>query len=171
MHPATHFAYAIAVGYASIVPIFPPLWWDGLIYVCYVPISSCSSTDNRKLRLDVAVRWLTSRLVPTAASVSGYLIADLSGLLLLLLDCRLGCWPRCIFGCKGATVDTSLRGALCPGAAAWAGKGHNRAALSRDLYGGGRCHHHRRRGQEIHRFVGDIDLRRSIRLRCRYAHW
>lgn len=145
MHPVTHFAYAIMVGHVSMLPILPLPCREGLIYVCYVSIPSCAFVDNKKLRLDVAVRWLALRLVPTAASVSGYLVANLSRLLLLLFNRRLGCWCSHIFDRQGAIIDTSLRGALCPGAAGWARKRHNRDSLGGDFDGRGRCHHHRRR--------------------------
>lgn len=84
--------------------------------LCFRPSLHDAPADSKRSRLDAVVGWLASGLVPTAASVSGYFIADLSGLL-LLFDRRLICWLRRVFGRHRAIVDASLGGALRPGAA------------------------------------------------------
>lgn len=124
MHPVTHFVSAIAVAYFSndIHTLLRLFSWDGLVYVCYVsiPPTTARLSGDKSSRFDAAVGWLASRLVPTAASVSGYLVADLSGLL-LLFNRLLGCWLCCAFDPHGSIFDTSLRSALRPRAAGWPG--------------------------------------------------
>ena len=102
--------------------------------LCFHPSLHDAPADSKRSRLDAVVGWLAPGLVPTAANVSGYFVADLSGLL-LLFSSRLRCWLHRIFDRHRAIVDTSLGGALRPRAAGWPGQGNNRTTLSEDFDG------------------------------------
>lgn len=121
MHAVTHFASVAAAAYVSMISILYCFSSFGMAWSMCVIFSSVddSPIDDRRLRFVAGVGWLASGLFASTASVSGYLIANLSGLLFLLSRCHFGCWLHRIFGRHVNIVDTSFGGALCPGAAVW----------------------------------------------------